>query len=170
MLPRCKGFCDSAPWTCPMNLPHELLLGPGDLEVSLGTTVWKYCQTWTPAVWKGELLFSSVGPVKLIHGHWLCSSSKIQHILAQYRFEYLFGFVYAGFSKKYLEVLFNNPVIFSPKHPLLEAFLLIKAPKTWKKRFLPKKMENLVKNTFVIWVWKSLKDWAAQNNYLKKNK
>ena len=32
-----------------------------------------------------------------------------------------------------------------------------------------KKIENLVKNTFVIWVWKSLNDWAAQNNYLKKH-
>ena len=30
-------------------------------------------------------------------------------------------------------------------------------------------MENIVKTTFVLWVWKSLNDWAAQNNYLKKN-
>ena len=31
---------------------------------------------------KGELLFSSFGPVKLFHGHWLCSSSIMHHILA----------------------------------------------------------------------------------------
>ena len=32
---------------------------------------------------KGELLFCSVEQVKLINVHWLCSSSKIHHILAQ---------------------------------------------------------------------------------------
>ena len=53
-------------------------------------------------VTKGELLFSSVGPVKLIHGHWLRSSIKMHHILAQYTFEGIFGFVCVGFSKKYL--------------------------------------------------------------------
>ena len=51
---------------------------------------------------KGELLFSSVGPVKLIHGHWLRSLSKMHHILSQYRFEGIFGFVCAKFSKNYL--------------------------------------------------------------------
>ena len=51
---------------------------------------------------KGELLFSSVGPVKLIHGHWLHSTTKMHHILAQYMFGGIFGFVCAGFSKKYL--------------------------------------------------------------------
>ena len=38
---------------------------------------------WLQASLKGELLFSSVEQVKLIHGHWLCSSSKIHQILAQ---------------------------------------------------------------------------------------
>ena len=51
---------------------------------------------------EGGLLFSSDGPVKLIHGHWLHSSSKMHHTLAQYRFEGIFGFVCARFSKKYL--------------------------------------------------------------------
>ena len=51
---------------------------------------------------KGKLLFTSVGPVKLIHGHWLCSSSKMHFILAQYRFEGIFGFVFADFSKQHL--------------------------------------------------------------------
>ena len=69
---------------------------------------------------KGELVFSSVGPVKLIHGHRL--SGKMNHILAQYRLEGIFGFVCARFSKKYL-------VLFSSKHPILEAFF-IKNPKT----------------------------------------
>ena len=117
---------------------------------------------------KGELLFSSVGPVKLIHGHWLRSSSTMIHILAQYRFEGMFGFVCGGFSKKYLLILFHILVLFSPKHTILETFLLIQTPKTCKKTILAKQMKNLVKNTFVIWVWKNLKDWAAQNNYLKK--
>ena len=34
-------------------------------------------------LYKGELLFSSVEQVKLIHVHWLCSSSQIHQILAQ---------------------------------------------------------------------------------------
>ena len=72
------------------------------------------------------------------------------------------------FQKVPLSTFFYILVLFSPKHPLLEVFLLIKTPKTCKNRFWPKKMENLVKNTFVIWVWKSLNDWAAQNNYFKK--
>ena len=59
-------------------------------------------------------------------------------------------------------------VLFSPEHPILEAFLIIKTPKTCKKHILAKKMENFVKNTFVIWVWKKLHDWAPQNNYLNK--
>ena len=46
---------------------------------------------------KGELLFSSVEQVKLIHGHWLCPSSKMHHLLAQQRFEGIFGFVCDGF-------------------------------------------------------------------------
>ena len=53
---------------------------------------------------KGELLFSSVGSAKLIHVHWLCSSSKMHHILAQYMFEGIFGFVCGGFSKKYHKI------------------------------------------------------------------
>ena len=32
---------------------------------------------------KGELLFSSVEQLKLIHVHWLCPSSKMHHLLAQ---------------------------------------------------------------------------------------
>ena len=36
----------------------------------------KYCLTWL--WWKGELHFSSVGPVKLIHGHWLWQKSILQ--------------------------------------------------------------------------------------------
>ena len=89
------------------------------------------------------------------------------------RFEGIFGFVCAGFQKVplstfYILVLFFS--FFCPKHPLLEVFLLIKHPTHVKNRIWPKKMENLVKNTFVIWVWKSLNDWAAQNNYLKKKK
>ena len=68
----------------------------------------------------------------------------MHHILAQYRFEGIFGFVCAGFPKKYLEVLFYILLLFSPKHPLLEAFLLIKTPKTCKNRCWPKKIENLL--------------------------
>ena len=49
---------------------------------------------------KAELLFSSVGPLKLIHGHWLRSSSKMHYILAQYRFEGIFGFACVGFFQK----------------------------------------------------------------------
>ena len=39
-----------------------------------------------------------------------------------------------------------------------------------KNFFLPKKIfkKNLVKITFVIWVWKNFNEWAAQNNYFKK--
>ena len=59
-------------------------------------------------------------------------------------------------------------VLFSLKHPLLEVFLLNKTIKTYKKPILARKLENLVKNTFVKWVWKCLYDWAAQNNLLKK--
>ena len=33
---------------------------------------------------------------------------------------------------------------------------------------MAKKMGNLVKNIFVIWVWKTLNNWAAQNNNKKK--
>ena len=36
-----------------------------------------------PCPEKGELLFSSVEQVKLIHGHWLRPSSKMHHLLAQ---------------------------------------------------------------------------------------
>ena len=59
-------------------------------------------------------------------------------------------------------------VLFSSKHPILEAFFVKRTPKLFKKKFWPKKMENLVKNTFTIWVWTSLNDWAAQNNSFKK--
>ena len=48
-------------------------------------------------------------------------------------------------------------------------FLLLKHLKRIKTDFGPKKMVNLVKNTFVIWVWKSFSHWAAQNSYLKKH-
>jgi hypothetical protein len=51
---------------------------------------------------------------------------------------------------------FLYPSNFSPKHPLLEAFLLIKTPQTCKNRFGPKKIEKFVKNTFVILFWKGL--------------
>ena len=35
---------------------------------------------------KGELLFSSVGPLTLIYGHWLCFSSNMHPISAQHMF------------------------------------------------------------------------------------
>ena len=73
-------------------------------------------------VFKGELLFSSVGPVKFFHGHQLCSSYKMHHMLAHYKFEGIFGFVCAGFSKKIPLGTFCILLPFSPKHPLLEAF------------------------------------------------
>ena len=75
------------------------------------------------------------------------------------------------FQKAPLSTFFYILVLFSPKHALLEAFLLIKTPKTCfkKKQFWLKKMENWVQNTLVIWVWKRLYDWAAQNIYLKKH-
>ena len=40
-------------------------------------------------------------------------------------------------------------------------------PKSTSKYFWPKKMEKW-KNTFVIRVWKSVNDQAAQNYYFKK--
>ena len=39
--------------------------------------------SWRGSSLKGELLFSSVEQVTIIHGHWLCLSSKVHHILAQ---------------------------------------------------------------------------------------
>ena len=52
---------------------------------------------------KGKLLFSSVELVKLIRGPWLYCSSKNNNVLAQHRFEGIFGFVCFGFSKKRLQ-------------------------------------------------------------------
>ena len=71
----------------------------------------------------------------------------MHHILAQYRFDGIFGFEYAQFKKKVHlgRFFFYILVLFSPKHPILEMFLLIKTPKTCKSRCWPKKMENLVK-------------------------
>ena len=71
------------------------------------------------------------------------------------------------FPKSNSKYFFFILALFSLKHPILEAFLL-KTPKSCKKQFGPKKVENIVKNKFVIWVWKSFNSWAAQNNYLKK--
>ena len=125
--------------------PHSFFNSPGSLvSCSIPITA---CQTGTlilltkpfntsrhKAYWLGtynslsyaenrEILFSSVGLVKLIHVHRLCSSSKMHHILAQWRVEGIFGFVCAWFPKKYLYVLFKIIVLLSPKHPILKAFL-----------------------------------------------
>ena len=51
---------------------------------------------------KGKLLFSSVELENFGVGRWLCSSSKMHHTLAQWRFENMFGFERAGFPKKYI--------------------------------------------------------------------
>ena len=70
--------------------------------------------------------------------------------------------------KKYLKYFFFYIlVLFSLKHPLLKAFLLIKTPKTCINQFWPKKNIKLSKNKFFIRVWKSLNDLVAQNNYEK---
>ena len=54
---------------------------------------------------KGKLLFSSVELVCFGVGRWLCSSSKMNHILAQQRFECIFELLFAEFHKKYLYIV-----------------------------------------------------------------
>ena len=146
--------CDMWHVTCDMwHVTHDMwhMVGVNILSkfqlprfYSLGLTVSLrfWTKGWANQWIKGELLFSSVGPLKLIHVQWLRSSSKMHHILVQYTFEGIFGFVWAGFSKKYLLVLFSILVLFSPKHPLLQVFLLIKAPKTCKNWFWPEKRKT----------------------------
>ena len=59
-------------------------------------------------------------------------------------FEGIFGFVCAGFSKKVHISTLLYPSTFESKNPILEAFLLIKTPKTCKKkkkRFWPKNVK-----------------------------
>ena len=72
-------------------IPEDVFILPGPGPVLVTATQGKD-KTRTDSWWllcigkearKGELLFSSVGRVKLIHGHSLRSSSKIHNILAQ---------------------------------------------------------------------------------------
>ena len=75
----------------------------------------------------------------------------MHHILAQYRFEGIFGFVCAEFPQKLPlnTVLYPSP--FYSKIPSFGGvFLNKKHPTHVKTDFSQKKMENLVKNTFVI--------------------
>ena len=69
---------------------------------------------------KGELLFRSVNLLKLINGHLCCSSSKMDHIFAQYRFECILNFYALDFPKNTFYII----VLFSSKHRILEAFFL----------------------------------------------
>ena len=71
------------------------------------------------------------------------------------------------FPKSTSKYFFFYPSTFYSKTPSFGGVFVNKNTKICKNPFGQKK-ENLVKNTFVIWVWKSLHDWAAQNNYLKK--
>ena len=73
------------------------------------------------------------------------------------------------FPKKFLNHFFYILVTFSPKHPILEAFLGKKHPNHLKSILATKKMENLDKNTFKIWVLKSLNGWSVQNKSLRKH-
>ena len=64
---------------------------------------------------------------------------------------------------KYFFISFFSFFLFLSKTPSFGGVFVNKNTQNMKKTIVTKKMENLVKNIFVIWVWKSLNDWAAQN-------
>ena len=105
---------------------------------------------------------SSVELVKLILGHWLWSSSKCSIWWLMLR-------VYLDLYAPDLPLsTFYILVLFSPKHPIVEAFLVEKTPTSYKINFGQTNL-NLGKNTFKMWVWKSLNDWSVQNKSLRKH-
>ena len=102
--------------------------------ITLRVPPWNLKWGGTVELWllKGELLFSSVGPLKLIYGHWLRSSRKCTIIWLNIGLR-----VYLDLYVP--DLLFSILVLFSQKHPLLEVFLLLKTPKNCKNRLWPKK-------------------------------
>ena len=80
-----------------------------------------------PIQQKRELRFSSVGIIKLIY--------FFKENAPYFGSIEVFGFVCARCSKKYLQVLFFILVLFCPKYPIVEAFLVQKQPKSWKINF-----------------------------------
>ena len=68
-------------------------------------------------------------------------------------------------SQKVPRSTFYILVIFSLKHPILEAFLVKNHPNHEQPLLATTKYENLVNNTFNIEIFKNFDDWAAQNNY-----
>ena len=79
---------------------------------------------------KGKLLFSSVGPVKLIHWHWLCSASKCNIFWLNIGLRVYLDLYLMNFPKSTSKYFIFFLQLFSPKHPFWEAFALIKTLKT----------------------------------------
>ena len=63
------------------------------------------------SVYKGELLFSSVGPLTLIYGHGLCFSSNMHHILAQHIFRVYLDLYAPDFYKSTSKYLLFTKVV-----------------------------------------------------------
>ena len=78
---RSRNLSTPAPQTAPLLLVRILPQENRSWLRALGPV-----QNLDSATAKGELLFSSVRPLTLIYGHWLCFSSNMHHILAQHMF------------------------------------------------------------------------------------
>ena len=84
---------------------------------------------------KGELLFSSVEQVKLIHVHWLRPSSKMHHFFfGSIEVWWYIWICMRQISQKIIWSTFYILVLFSLKYPILELFLVKNHPimEIWK--------------------------------------